>query len=67
MTVPICSATRSRYMVDRLPLAALGVPTQMSEISLAATAATTSVVARSAPLPTTSAVSSPIRSSTTGA
>ncbi len=64
---PICSATRSRYVVDRLPLGADGVPTQTREISVAAIAAATSVVARSAPLPTTSAVSSPMRSSTTGA
>ncbi len=64
---PICSATRSRNAVDRLPFGADGVPTQTSEMSVSRMAAATSVVAVSDPSATTDAVSSPIRSSTTGA
>ena len=59
-------ATRSKYTVLRLPFGAEGVPTQISETSLAAIASATSVVARKVPESTTSAISSPIRSSTTG-
>ncbi len=64
---PICSATRSRKVVDRLPLGADGVPTQTSDSSVAATASAASVVARSAPRAVVSAISSPMRSSTMGA
>lgn len=65
--VPISSVTRSKYVVHKLPLGSDGVPTQTRDISLSMIASRTSPVARSAPLPTTSAISSPIRSSTTGA
>ncbi len=64
---PISSVTRSKYVVHRLPLGSEGVPTQTSDTSLPAIASRTSPVARRAPEPTTSAISSPIRSSTTGA
>ena len=46
---PISLATRSRYAVLRLPFGAEGVPTQISETSVAAIASATSVVARSEP------------------
>ncbi len=64
---PISSVTRSRYVVHRLPLGSDGVPTQTSDTSLPMIASRTSPVARNAPVRTTSAMSSPIRSSTTGA
>ncbi len=59
--------TRSKYVVHRLPLGSDGVPTQTSDTSLPMIASRTSPVARNAPVRTTSAMSSPIRSSTTGA
>ncbi len=65
-TAPICSVTRSKYVVHRLPLGSEGVPTQMSDTSLPMTASRTSPVARSAPVRTTSAMSPPMRSSTPG-
>ncbi len=64
---PISSVTRSKYAVHRLPLGSDGVPTQTSDTSLPMIASRTSPVARNAPVRTTSAMSSPIRSSTTGA
>ena len=52
--------------MERPPAASDGVPTQMRATSEPATASATSAVARSAPDATTSAISSPMRSSTTG-
>ena len=63
---PISSLTLSRYRVDNPPPDAEGVPTQTIETSEPRTASAGSAVTVSLPAPTTSAVSSPIRSSTTG-
>ena len=53
-------------MVDKPPPGAEGVPTQTSEMSVLNTAARASVVTVRSPAATTSAVRSPIFSSTTG-
>ena len=49
-----------------LPLAAEGVPTQTSEMSVASTASAASVVTRTWPLAATCCISSTMPSSTTG-
>src|SRR6476620_7699942 len=63
---PISSLTVSRYRVDNPPPDAEGVPTQTIEMSEPRTASAGSAVTVSLPAATTLAVSSPIRSSTTG-
>ena len=63
---PICQPTRSTAVASGRPLTRLGVPTQISARSVAATASSTETVARSRFLETASASSSPNPSSTSG-
>ena len=65
-TAPICWHTRSSMSVLRLPFGRDGVPTQISEMSLSATASSADVVARSRPAATASAIISGNRASMTG-
>ena len=63
---PISSATRSRYSVESPPPAPDGVPTHTNVTSVSHTAATGSGCTESRPADTTSAIRSPMRSSTMG-
>ena len=63
---PIAAATWSTARRSALPFAALGVPTEMNETSVSATAAVASVVARNRPAATVSAMMRSISSSTIG-
>jgi hypothetical protein len=66
MARPISASTARTATMETLPSAALGVPTEMNDTSVAATAAATSVVARSRPAATASAIRPSIASSTMG-
>ena len=63
---PISAVTSSRYRVNSAPPAADGVPTQISETSVARTASCASEVTTRLPAATTAAVRSPISASTIG-
>ena len=67
MACPMSPATRRRFVRSRLPLPLLGVPTHTRPMSVPATAASQSVVARKRPTRTPSSMSSPRPASTTGA
>src|SRR2546425_8300387 len=60
------SHTRATYVWSSAPFGLLGVPTQISDTPVAATASHTSVVARKLPSATTSLTSSATPGSTTG-
>ena len=63
---PMSRTTASIASIDVLPSAALGVPTAIIDTSVSATARAVSVVARSRPAATASAISSAISASTIG-